>query len=133
MVLLAAWDASYKFTLVDVGAAGRYSDGSIFRNSAIGESLVLGQHGLPDPQCLPDMPVKLPMVFVGDEAFPLLHNLMRPFPRRSLSVTTREYNYRLFRARRVIENAFGILAARGRIFRQPLHASLETVEAVIWA
>ncbi|XP_049514039.1 uncharacterized protein LOC125941816 [Dermacentor silvarum] len=35
LVLLAVADASYKFTLVDIGAQGRLSDGSFFRDSAL--------------------------------------------------------------------------------------------------
>ena len=49
----------------------------------------------------------LPFVFVANEAFPLKQFLMKPYPARELDEQRRIYNYRLSRARRVIENAFG--------------------------
>ncbi|KAL3246150.1 hypothetical protein MRX96_057886 [Rhipicephalus microplus] len=60
----------------------------------------------------------LPYVFVGDEAFPLKEYVMRPYARRTLhedddkSYERRVFNYRMSRARRTIENTFGILAQR---------------------
>lgn len=75
-----------------------------------------------------------PYVLVADEAFPLTPYLMRPFPGRDgLSPEKKVFNYRLSRARRVIENAFGILAAKWRIYRKPLIAKVETIEKMIQA
>ena len=43
------------------------------------------------------------------------------------------FKYRLSRARQIIENTFGILAARFRIFRRSILSCLETVENIIKA
>jgi len=58
----------------------------------------------------------MPYVFVGDEAFQLQENLMRPYPFCGVTEDQHTYNYRLSRTRRVVESAFGISAARWRIF-----------------
>ena len=43
------------------------------------------------------------------------------------------YNYRHSRARRVIENTFGILVAHWRIYNTPIHAKPENVEKIVSA
>lgn len=74
--------------------------------------IFLGKVNLPEPARLPDDEGdKFPYFFVGDEAFPLRPFLMRPYPGRALDSDDKKlYNYRLSRARRVIENCFGKFA-----------------------
>ena len=75
----------------------------------------------------------MPHVIVGDEAFPLLPYMMRPYPGRGLSTADRVLSYRLSRARRMSENAFGILAARWRVYHRTMEQSPDTVDEIIKA
>ena len=64
---------------------------------------------------------KFPFVFVADEGFALKPFMLRHFPRRNyLNFHKSIFDYRLSRARQVIENTFGILASRFRIFRRSI-------------
>ena len=47
IVLLAVCDAHYCFTVVDIGDAGRHSDGCVFSNSAFGQAMEAGGLSLP--------------------------------------------------------------------------------------
>ena len=67
---------------------------------------------------------------VGDEIFPLKTWLLRPYP-GVLTEFQRVFNYRQSRARRVIENAFGILVTRWRIFLTAINASVENIECYV--
>ena len=66
-------------------------------------------------------------MIVGDEAYPLKLNMLRPYPGKNLSEPEAVFNYRLSRARRIIENSFGILAARWCLFRRPIIANPDAV------
>ena len=69
---MAAVNAGNKFTLVDIGAAGRQSDGGVFVSSNFGAALNNGSLNLPPPpQKLSEDEQEYPFVFVWDEAFPL--------------------------------------------------------------
>ena len=65
----------------------------------------------------------------GEEIFLFKPKLMRPFPGKNADEEQRVYNYRHGRPYRVIENAFGIFAARRRIFQKPIQATVKNVES----
>ena len=59
---------------------------------------------------------------------------MRPYPRSNRAALPQDelvFNYRLSRARRIVENAFSILAQRFRIFNRRMQLSEHNGEVVI--
>lgn len=112
IVLLGVVDGDYKFIYVDVGANGSCSDASLFIDTSLRQSIEAGTAGIPAAEPLPGQEEDMPYFLVGDDAFPLRRWLMKPYPHRGMSKEERIFNYRLSRARRIVENAFGILANR---------------------
>lgn len=80
---------------------------------------------------------------MGDEAFPLKTYLLRLYPGKENAVKIqrtllrkykkRVFNYRLSKVRKIIENSFGILANRWRIFRKPIILSINNTMKIIQA
>ena len=75
---MAVCDALYRFILVDIGDVGRHSDGGVLSNYGFGQAHKNGTIALPQECTLAG--AVLPYVIVGDEAIPLLKNLLRPYP-----------------------------------------------------
>ena len=105
-------DANYQFLWSDVGDVGSQSDGQIYNASEFAEILRSGEISLPDDAPLPNDDIPHPFFFLADDAFALKSNMMKPYSRRNLSLEEKIANYRKSRGRRVVENAFGILALR---------------------
>lgn len=135
IVLMAVVDPDYKFITIDVGSQGRFSDGNVFSTGVLAKKMLNHTLHLPAPTVLPPLLDPTPYVFVGDEAFPLSENLMRPYPKRSVTdnFENKVFNYRLSRARQTVECAFGILASRFRVFRTPFEIKVESVINVVKA
>lgn len=110
--MMALVDASYKFLYVDIGRCGRAGDARVFSDCDLRQALDDNSLNFPQPQPFPKDDEPMPFFIIGDDAFPLRHYLMKPFPQRGMTRAQRIYNYRLSRARRTVENAFGILANR---------------------
>ena len=134
IVLLAICDAHYTFNFVDIGSYGSNNDSSVLNNSTLGKDAESGSLEFPPSEPLDGFTsTPLPYFFVGDEAFGLKPWMQRPYPGKNLSEDRLIYNYRLSRARRTIENAFGILTARWRIFHRPIQTGIETAENIVKA
>lgn len=126
IVLFAVVDADYRFIYIDVGSYGKECDSTIFQNSTLYEHLQRDQIILPHPEPLSSTQNEnMPFVFVADEAFGLCPYIMRPYSGRNLPTLKRVFNYRLSRARRYVECAFGILSNKWRIFHRPLNVNTD--------
>lgn len=130
---MAAADADYAFIFVDVGGEGSLGDSQVFKESVFGKKMAHKKLNLPKAECLANTEKQIDYFFAGDGAFQLQTCLMKPYAARKMSLREAVYNYRFSRARRVVENAFGILVARWRIFRQPLCCKLETADYIVLA
>lgn len=133
IVLLALVDCKGKFLYVDVGANGSCSDAGIFQVTDFRKALEDNAAGLPDKEPLPMDDKPMPYFIVADDAFPMRDWLQKPYPIRGLSKKQRAYNYRLSRARMVVENAFGMWANRFRCFLTTINVLPTTVEKMIIA
>ncbi|MCP3954377.1 MAG: transposase family protein, partial [Desulfobacterales bacterium] len=117
----------------DVGSPGGCSDAQIFGDCELRDALDNGNLPLPDPEPLPGDTESFPYFILGDDAFPLLTFLMKPYSRRGLDHPQSVFNYRLSRARRVVENAFGILANRWRCLLTTIPLEVSTVKKLVIA
>lgn len=136
IVLLAIVDAKYKFLAIDVGSYGKEGDSGIFAKSVMGKKIYTEQFGLPKDTQLPAGSDKcLPYVIVGDEAFRLHKRIMKPYSRAQAKEDIEKtiFNYRLSRARRVSENAFGLMSQIFRVFFTPIAIKPETCDLLIQA
>lgn len=134
MIFLGVADADYCFLFADVGCQGRISDGGVLKHSHLWKSLQNNKLNLPPEKALPNRQMKIPYLFVGDDAFALHENLMKGYPvDQKKGSKKRIFNYRLSRARRIIENVFGIMSAVFRVLRKPLLLTPDKATTVVLA
>ena len=134
IVLLALVDANYNFLFVDVGCQGRISDGGVFKNCHLYKQIEEQKLNLPASSAIDGLTAEMPYFFLGDSAFALGPNMMKPYPGiNPKGSIKRIFNYRLSRARRVVENAFGVLSSVFRVLRKPLLLQPEKAQVVVMA
>lgn len=135
IVLMAVADSNYCFKYIDVGAFGHEGDSNILKATELGKKIYSQSLILPEPTPLSKDPsgISLPYVFVADEAFAVSENLLRPYPAKNLTYQKKIFNYRLSRARRYVECAFGILSNKWRIFHRPIDIGVDVADIIIQA
>ena len=131
--MMAVVNANYEFIMVDVGINGRISDGGVFSYTEFGREFPNKSLNIPEPAQLPNSEKRLPFVLLGDDAFAMADNFMKPYPQTGLSLDKKIFNYRLSRARRVVENAFGILVRRFGLFQKQISLSPKKAQIIVLA
>lgn len=134
LVLMAIVNAKYQFVYIYVSMNGRISDGGVLQNTVFFEKLENNELYIPSSETLTGTNRNFPYVFVAADAFPLRADMIKPFRQADLLSQERKIlNFRLSRARRVVENAFGIMASRFRIFYTHINLEPKSIDKVVKA
>ncbi|CAH1973594.1 unnamed protein product [Acanthoscelides obtectus] len=132
IVLMAVVDVDYNFTFVDIGCQGRISDGGVFKRCDLYQKIANGTLNFPQNSPLPGRTKQTPYVLIGDAVFPLCDYLIKPYSgNHERGSMKRIFNYRLSRARRVVENAFGIASSVFRVLRKPMLLEPEKAQLIV--
>ncbi|KAK7925393.1 hypothetical protein WMY93_007703 [Mugilogobius chulae] len=132
IILQAVVDHRLRFWDINVGRAGKIHDARVFALSS------LYQRGM-DGKLFPDWRetfegVDVPLVLLGDSAYPLLPWLMKPYP-EGAAVTADQinFNFKLSQARMAVERAFGRLKGRWRCLLKECDAHITFVSRIVSA
>lgn len=132
MLVQAVVDHEFLFRNLCVGWPGSVHDARVLANSSIykkinNDQLLVGN-------ILQFQGHSLRPFIIGDSAYPLLPWLIKPFSfSSSLSSQQKLFNYRVSRARVVVEIAFGRLKARWRRLSKQIEMDIDNVPHIISA
>ncbi|XP_049271370.1 uncharacterized protein LOC125758348 [Rhipicephalus sanguineus] len=131
MILLALVDHRYRFRYINVGAPGRCHDSHVFGVLQLSKAIEGPLFKAPLARI---GGATVPPLILGDQAFPLPPNLMKPFGHRgSLSEDEKCFNYHLSAARRIVESVYGRLKARFRFTAKTMECHVDNARFVIKA
>ncbi|XP_041983244.1 protein ANTAGONIST OF LIKE HETEROCHROMATIN PROTEIN 1-like [Aricia agestis] len=151
IVLMAVVDHDYTFRYVDIGSYGRNADGGVFQNCSLypylENNLLLPENvlclmtlGKPGGRVISgnsestDTKLELPATMaltLGCSTDAQDAGQDKPPYKNTLTTAEKIFNYRLSRARRIVENGFGILASRFRVLGKPIQVTEETTIKIV--
>ena len=122
IVLMALVDAKYRFIWGSCGFPGNSHDSIILQSTTLWSDIKDGKL-LPN-SCQREQNAFIPPLILGDSAFPFESFLMKPYTNAMVAKQQRYFNYRLSRARMVIEGAYGQLKGRWRFLLRKSESNL---------
>lgn len=131
MVLQAVVDHKCCFTDICVGWPGKTHDARVFRNSQLYRKGMENNLFTSFTRTISD--AEVPVVILGDPAYPLLPWLMKPYPGHSLSRQKNTFNFKQSSTRMAIEIAFGRLKGRWRCLLKRLDNRMVNIPTIVAA
>ena len=122
IILMTLVDAKYRFVWGSCGFPGNSHDSIVLQSTSLWSDIKNGK-------LLPNFiqeeeDISVPPLMLGDSAFPFESFLMKPYSNAVLTKQQRYFNYRLSRARMVIESAYGQLKGRWRFLLRKSEGNL---------
>ncbi|XP_028678812.1 uncharacterized protein LOC114667607 [Erpetoichthys calabaricus] len=132
VILQGVVDHRLCFWDINVGWPGKVHNARVFGNSSLYER---GQSGMLFPNITERFGgIDVPVVMLGDTAYPLLPWLMKPYPEnQQMTPAQITFNNRLGKARMTVERAFGRLKGRWRCLRKRYDCHINNINNIIAA
>ncbi|XP_071958993.1 uncharacterized protein [Antedon mediterranea] len=126
-------DADGKFMNTFFGLPGSVHDARMFNLSTLSNKLADNTLFNPNPS-LNIEGTAVPLLIIGDPAYPLLPNLIRPFiGRGNLNREKRIFNFKHSSTRMTVEKAFGRLKGRCRLLLKENEHEVRNLRSVVQA
>ena len=125
IILMALVDAKRRFIWASCRFPGNSHDSIILQSTNLWSKITAGQTIRDVGKDVEG--VSVPPLILGDSAFPFQSWLMKPNTSAVLTPSQQYFNYRLSRARMIIEDAYGGLKGRWRVLLRKCESTQEEV------
>lgn len=129
ILLIAVVNANYEFMYFDVGMNGGCDKYYMYTATSFFEVMIDDNMNLPKDSLLPGTDVSVPYVFVADTDY-VIENIMRPYSLENITYEEKIFNYRFSRAKRVADNAFGVLFERFGVLHKNIYINERDLNSV---